>query len=52
MNSTPFVGQYGMVLTNGVLCYAKKILSKRYTGECKQECFSWVKPITKRFPLP
>ena len=37
MNSTPFVGQYGILLTNGVLFMPKGVPNKRYTGEFKQE---------------
>lgn len=37
MNRTPFVRQYGTLLTNGVLFMPKGVPNKRYTGEFKQE---------------
>ena len=37
MNRTPFVRQYGILLTNGVLFMPKGVPNKRYTGEFKQE---------------
>ena len=37
MNGTPFVRQYGILLTNGVLFMPKGVPNKRYTGEFKQE---------------
>ena len=37
MNSTPFVRQYGILLTSGVIIMPKGIPNKRYTGEFKQE---------------
>ena len=37
VNSTPFVRQYGILLTSGVIIMPKGIPNKRYTGEFKQE---------------
>ena len=37
MNRPPFVRQYGILLTNGVLFMPKGVPNKRYTGEFKQE---------------
>ena len=37
VNRTPFVRQYGILLTNGVLFMPKGVPNKRYTGEFKQE---------------
>ena len=37
LNRTPFVRQYGILLTNGVLFMPKGVPNKRYTGEFKQE---------------
>lgn len=36
MNSTPFVRQYGILLTNGVLLYAKMSTKKTYRGLQKE----------------
>ena len=43
MNCTPFVRQYGILLTNGVLFMPKGIPNKRYTGEFKQEVVETMK---------
>ena len=37
LNRTPFVRQYGILLTNGVLFMPKGVPNERYTGEFKQE---------------
>ena len=37
LNCSPFVRQYGILLTNGVLFMPKGVPNKRYTGEFKQE---------------
>ena len=37
LNRPPFVRQYGILLTNGVLFMPKGVPNKRYTGEFKQE---------------